>query len=296
MGSPVVITGLADNTNYEGLIQSSCFYFDSNVINFTTDNCFCPSGYTLSDNGSYCYQVVTVPPTILFSNYCFAASTNGGNYSVFGARIYNPGFDSGAISSQTPAAGSVQAIVNTSYWASSLLDSNGPMNRSGVWVDSDCDGVKDELASGSQTTIAFAYNNPGADMQMYIGVGGDNQFVLRVNDSIVAQTTVSNSIYNFRYWHMIPVIFRNGDNLVNVTATGDGSTNDSIGMIIYNNTLSDLLGNVNSDNDLSIIFSTGSLRGQTYNIATCPSGYSLDTSGGINNYICKQTTTIPCFS
>jgi hypothetical protein len=132
-------------------------------------------------------------------------------------------------------------------------------------------------------------------MTVYIGVGGDNQFTLSVNGTVIGQTTVSNALPNFRFWHLIPATFRNGTNLVNLVGTGDGSTNDCVGMIVYNNTAAQLQGNVNSDNDLNILYSTQGLRGQQYNVATCPTGFSLDTSGGINNWICRQVTTIPCF-
>ncbi len=50
----------------------------------------------------------------------------------------------------------------------------------------------------------------------------------------------------------------------------------------------------NYDTGLNVLFTTASLRGQHIDIATCPAGYSLDTSGGSGNYICRTIDSVPC--
>jgi hypothetical protein len=42
---------------------------------------------------------------------------------------------------------------------------------------------------------------------------------------------------------------------------------------------------------LNILFKTSTLRGSTYDIATCPATYTLDTTGGSGNYVCKKVLT-----
>jgi hypothetical protein len=297
--SPVVISNLPDKINFEGSIMADCGFNTSTLIDFMTGRCFCPDGYTTSPDGSYCYQVSTMAPTVSSSNVCFAAVTNGGNYSIYGARIYKPGLSAATLSQYISASvstipgGDLDGVLNNSYWSSQGSSTNGPMNKAGVWLDSDCNGSVDSLTQNSQATIAWSYYNAGGSKQVYVGVGADNQFILQVNNTIIAQTTIVNSFDNFRNWHMIPVTLINGNNSINVVATGDGSTSDCIAFDVYDNTLAQVQA-ATKDSDLNILFTTATLRGTRWNIATCPAGFDLDTSGGVNNYICKKTNIVGC--
>lgn len=174
-----------------------------------------------------------------------------------------------------------------------LMPWSGPMNRAGVWIDSDCNGLKDPLTTGQQLTLAYAYNNTGPEKTIYVGIGADNQFVLKVNNNIVANTTQPINTINFNIWHIFPVTLIQGWNYFNAIATGDGSVNDAIGMTIYDNTPLELV-TATSDASLNILFSSQSLISQHIDVATCPTGYNLDTSEGQGNYHCIRTLTTDC--
>lgn len=150
------------------------------------------------------------------------------------------------------------------------------------------------ILSVKETTVAFTYNNLGASRTVFVGVAGDNQFELQVNGVVIVNSgpaTVSDT--QFKTWHLIPVTINVGVNYFNVTALGDGSTSDSIAMAVYDNTVAQLTA-ATSDAMLNVLFKTSSLRGTSYDVATCPPTYNLDTSGGVGNYVCKKVLTKVC--
>ena len=250
----------------------------------------CAAGYTLSMDGTYCFKTETMSPTITNLGYCVVASQII-EYTEAFSRIYNVGFSNASLSTYTPAPGDVFAVMsNVPQWRGNT-GTNGPMNRAGVWIDSDCNGTKDSLLAGQKVTLAYAYNNVGPTRLVYVGIGADNEFTLTLNGTIIANAMLGYPAH-FKIWHLIPVTIQNGTNYFNVVATGDGSVNDSVGMIIYDNTALQLQNAVD-DTTLTILFSTGSLIGQTIDIVTCAPGWSLDTSGGPGFYLCKRTLITP---
>lgn len=248
----------------------------------------CPAGYTLSQDGTFCYQEQTQPPTITNSGYCVAPSQNGA-YSNYFTRIYNPGFSQSSLSLfSAPPADIFAEFAADFQWSNTVVNATqGPMNRDGVWIDSDCDGNKDALAANSQVTFAFAYNNTGPARTVYVGIAGDNLFELKVNNNTIAQATNAAIPEHFRIWHVIPVQINNGINYFNFIGTGDGGVNDSLAAVIYDNTPAQIQAATN-DSQLNILFHSGQLIGTTIQVATCPAGWNLDTSGGPGNYICRR--------
>jgi PKD-like domain len=242
----------------------------------------CAEGYTLSEDQTVCTKELTQGALVTHSDYCLASSQNG-VYSDNGTRIYNIGFSSNSISTFSPAPSDIYALMTTTQW-------KGPMNRVSVWIDANCDGVIDPLTRGAQATIATSYNNVGGTRIIYVGIAGDNQFILTVNGVIVAQTLNPTSVANFVFWHIFPVTLIAGTNYFNATGTGDGSTSDAIGMTIYDNTPLEI-ENATSDGQLNILWSSAALRGQHVDVATCAVGWNLDTSGGVGHYICTQIAT-----
>ena len=75
----------------------------------------------------------------------------------------------------------------------------------------------------------------------------------------------------------MPINVVTGANYINLIATGDGSVNDAMAMMVYDNTAAQIIA-AGSEGALTIPFRSSSLRGTTYSVATCPVGYSLDTS------------------
>lgn len=314
------VVSLANPGNYEWQVVNICANgITTPSAKATYYVCSCPPGYTKDTTNGNCVKVGVINATILFSNYCLAPSTLR-VYSQFFTRIYNIGFSSATIGeSVTSRPQDVYAEYTTpGQWAQDpnevpKTDASGnvnyvtgPMNRAGVWVDTDCNGVKDSLTRGKQTTISYAYNNTGAARRMYVGVGGDNIFTLKVNGVQVAKTPEDlfldgsfNSDRYFKIWHVFPVSVTTGWNYFNFIGTGDGTQNDAMAMTVYDLQTPQSFDGVHAtgttyDQGLNVIFTTGSMRGQHIDIATCTDGYSLDTSGGPGNYKCTRTETASC--
>jgi hypothetical protein len=112
--------------------------------------CVCPVGYSQDING-ICSKVEEVPPTITSSDYCLAPSRRN-EYSGVKTRVYNPGFSFSSIKLDPAPSGDILVEFNTANQWRALNSSTGPMNRAGVWVDTNCDGVKDALG-GSMNTV-----------------------------------------------------------------------------------------------------------------------------------------------
>jgi hypothetical protein len=240
----------------------------------------CPSGYTLSSDGSACVKTTTTAATIISSGGCLAASTNSAYGSYF-ARIYKPGWNNSSIELFTAPTSDVYAEMSTTYW-------KGRPNACGVWVDSDCNGTPDALTAGAQTTISAYYNNTGSARTVYVGIFGDNEFELKVNGVRIAITDGLGTHESFKVFHIFPVDIINGANIFNAVGTGDGSVNDSIGMIIYDNTPATIQA-ATTDAGVTILYTTTSMINQPNVVATCPSGYVLDLTGSPS---CKKIETV----
>jgi len=297
MAQPIIFdTPDAPGTLYEGFIKADCGAIESTNFNWVTP-CACSGGYTPSVDGSVCELIETVAATITNSGYCFAPSTNT-NYTLYESRIYAMGFTvSDIILPAGSLGGNIVARMGTGpQWANPTFSTTlGPLNREGVWIDSDCNGSADALAPGVSVTMGFMYNNLGATRTVYLGVGGDNEFKVVVNGALLIDSGATGGVLNFRIWHIIPVTIVPGINYFNVIGKGDGSINDSIGAVLYDNSATEIEA-ATTDGDLDIIFKSSTLRGTTFDVATCPSGYSLDVSGGSGSYECTRTLTEICNS
>lgn len=285
-------------TLYEGTIETDCGGGSTGAIYNWSTPCNCTdSTYSPSPDGSQCEKTVSIAATVTNSGYCLTSNGVGnGAYTNYGSRIYNPGFSFTTIflspgSSDPYIYGNMPSF---SQWSNTGdLTNVGPMNREAVWIDSDCNGTKDSLMAGVKTTIATQFNNTGGTRTIFVGIGGDNQFKLVVNGTTIIDTGSTVSTLQFKIWHIIPVTIVPGINYINAVATGDGTVNDAIAMVIYDNTAAQIYM-ATDDSQLNILFKSSSLNGTTYDVATCPSGYSLDTSGGSGSYLCKQVLTEAC--
>lgn len=296
MSMPITIpTADPVGTLYEGYITRDCGDLTSTDFFWQTP-CNCVgAGFSPAPSGLECQNVVTTAPTVTSSGFCLAISQNAA-YSNDGGRVYNPGFTTATVNL---GFGAVDAFINTelltpNLWRNDTASSTiGPMNREGVWIDSDCNGTRDPLSGGVQTTIAYLFNNPGPAKTIHVGVGADNQFQLVVNGVLIVDTLAAGN-RQFKVWHLMPINVVTGANYINVIATGDGSVNDAMAMMVYDNTAAEIIA-AGSEGALTIPFRSSSLRGTTYSVSTCPSGYSLDTSSGNPaTWTCVQTTYKSC--
>jgi hypothetical protein len=295
--SPAIIPGLLNDTEYEGIISSACEGGGfSTTVNFTT--CTCQSGYTATADNESCEKVETAAATVDVTDYCITSAREA-SYSAYTTRIYNSGFHNATIIELTattyPSDVFAEVFLPEQWTSIDAMSGNpsaslGPMNRSGIWLDSDCDGTKDPVVNGTVITIGTVYINPDPAKTIYIGVGGDNAFDIVVEGVHVATSPNSVSALSFNIWHVFPVVVKNGSNYINLIATSAGGV-DGVGMTIYNNTAAEIEA-ATDDSQLDIPFSTQSLRGTHVNIATCPSTYTL--TGGIGSYICRRTLIDTC--
>lgn len=294
MAQPIIIdTTDAAGTLYEGKIKCDCGSLESDELSWETP-CDCEGGFVVGPSGSICQSEEFTTPTVTNSGYCLSASVNGA-YNVLESRIYTNGFTTPDLNLPAGSIGGniFARMTATPQWANPLFNSLiGPLNREGVWIDSDCDDTTDGLSMGVQTTVSFLYNNLGATRTVYLGISADNQFQVKLNGALIADSG-NVGAYQFQIWHIIPVTIVPGVNYFNGIGTGDGSVNDSLGMVLYDNTAAQIAAAL-ADADLTILFKTSSLRGTSFDVATCPDTYSLDTSGGSGDYTCVKTITAIC--
>lgn len=264
----------------------------------------CPSGYTLSPDGLQCSQTLTTPPTIIQSGVCVACSQfspNYGNQTKFWSAInYN-----GDLSDSN------FVILSTPYWrgnppgsgtGNSVCGTNtpgsppSPVNRQGVWLDSNCDGVKNGLSGGAALQFTWVINTPVAKTVL-IGMSGDNNFTLNLNGSTIVDRPTSLGSNNFNFLYLFPLQLISGSNFIGASFVGDGSTSDMGCLMIMDNDPATIPG-ITDDSQIQYLFKTSQMIGaQPIDIASCPSGYVLDTSGGSGNYNCIQINTVastPC--
>jgi hypothetical protein len=147
---------------------------------------------------------------------------------------------------------------------------------------------------GTDMTVSFMYNNAGAARTVHMGIGADNRFKLLVNGTMIADSAAAGAeVIEFKMWHIFPVTIAPGINYVNAVLYGSGTINDAIAIVGYDNTAAQIFA-ATDDDDLNIMFRSGLLRGSAFEIATCPTGYSLDVSGGVGAYTCVKVETKPC--
>lgn len=278
----------------------------------------CPETYVLSPDRSFCYKEEITAPEIINSGMCLAFSKTTAAYSSDGAWLYDlaPGV--------ALPQGSTKTHLTGSYWRGNpagygnentpeSMPNESVMNRDAVWIDANCDGTKDALAACAvlQFTYLITLEQP---KRLYVGIAGDNTFRLDINNVTAIMCGAGQGIsqgpdlprcaaypaansqaltnINFNIWHIVPVDLSAGPNYFTFSAIGDGSVNDALAAIIYDNTHEEIAV-ATSDEDLNIIFRTGDFKGQRVDIARCPDGWQLDTSGGIGNYVCRKITQTP---
>lgn len=284
-----------DGTLFEGYVQADCGDGNLTPPFLWETACNCPSGYTIGSDGLFCEKEETTAPTLLIADSCLISSTNT-THSVSGSRIYTAPFQSSALGLSVGAVHpDIQATMVSTYWSNLALNTtNGPLNRSAVWLDSDCNDSKDSLPVGQHLTVGYTYNS-AESKTIYVGVAANVDFKLKVNGVTIADTTTISPVMGNkkdRVWHIIPVQIEIGNNYFDLIGTSSGSIADAVGMIIYNNTFSQLQA-ATSDVDLNILFNSASLRGTAYNIMTCTDGWNLDTSGE-EGFVCKKVLRTTC--
>ena len=286
--STTTTTSTSTTTTSSTTTTTTCCYLFDPVIGIF--EC-CPPGYTLSPDDGYCSFTEIEDPTIVQSGICVAISQNN-NYSSTGTFLYEPGF---AVDLTT---GTTTTLLTPTLWKDTGSSAfNGPGNRNGVWVDTDCNGTKDLLTVGQILQFSTTVNSIVGET-LYVGISGDNTYQLIVNGVTIVSNQNPVNTANFNIWHVIPVSIPMGNSSFLFKYVGDGTTTDSGAAIIYRNTKAQLLA-ATTEGDLDIIFQSQDLIGEVIDIATCNVGFNLDTSGGSGNYECVKVnlaSTIDCIN
>jgi hypothetical protein len=277
---------------------------------FTTGNSCCPSGYTLSEDGTFCFQLNTTTATPPVSPENTVAKSNI-SYGPYGTLIYNPGYDING------TGGFVQISYSNTFWANGPGyptfpgpgTSLGPINRAGIWSTTTADGQVIGFSACIEAPVTGTY---------YVGIAGDNIPRITLDGNIVVQMDPSAmGIYlaangypdlggveiesTFRFFHVYPVVLEAGTRVLEMiceNTTGPAA----MAAEIYNLSSSQIqaassYGAMGS----GLVFSTKDFVGEPVQVGnggigyTCPPGYSLVLCDG--PAYCTQTlttATIPC--
>lgn len=206
-------------------------------------------------------------PTIIQSNYCTAPSTNS-TYIDLGVAYHSTYNTYYSLNGGTYYSFSIYSSLSPVFLRFML---NSPYKS--VWVDSDCDGVKNSLQSGAQVTIGKNISVT-TTKTLLVGIMGDNQFKMSI-DGELKLYAYRQGTQNFDYLHLFPVTITPGQHYFSFTGIGDGSINDALGVIIYDNTIEELLTPI-PKTSWNVLWTAEESISEGLDIVTCPVDYSYD--------------------
>lgn len=273
--TPKTISGLETDTQYVvraisdicGIMAEEYFTYPCQIG--------CPTGYTLSPDGTYCYKVDTVPATPPTGDLDTLEAKTAIQYSTCGSYIYNSGYNVNGTGTST------QITLANSFWYNGVgscadgTTSDGPMNRCAVWTT---------VTSNNQDIGFSVCLNLDAEADYYIGIGVDNYGIVKIDGTIIIQQdeTAINSQYSvtgacFKVWGIYPIHLTAGIHYLELYGHNISSA-AAVGMEIYNNTKAEIIA-ATSYADLNLIFSTKDEVGLPAYLGTsgysCPASYSV---------------------
>lgn len=278
----------------------------------------CPDGYNRSKDGTTCIKETPVIP----DESCFTIC--GGDqsevYSASGTIIYEPGYDpqgrgirdtllkspfwrdtckilvqqssskSNSFYGDSSASIATQSITAKSSVTGTACDMFpgarnsilcGPLNRTSIWT---C--RQDRSPLNQWIGFKRSINVPNKNTY-YLGVASDNDFKVTVDYNKILES-ISDTNYNFYYWHIYPITLTEGPHTINIEARNNGNK-AAFGAEIYNNTKEEII-KATSYAALTLLFSTKDVIGQQFDLGrrlTCPVGYELNTSD--SPYTCQKS-------
>lgn len=267
----------------------------------------CPAGYTLSDDGTYCFQTNTTAATPPSSPENTIAKNNVA-YGPYGTLIYDSGFNVNGTGSF------IQISFSNTFWANGPGyptfpgpgTTLGPLNRCGIWATT----TTDNQTIGFTTCV----NVPETGIY-YVGIAGDNfpkisvdgNTVIEMDPVAMAAFLAANGYPNiagapgestFRFWHIYPITLNAGQRVVELiclNTTGPAA----MGAEVYDLTSAQIQSATSYvDMGAGLVFSTKDYVGQPVQVGTggvgytCPSDYSLVLCDG-PAYCIQTLTTSP---
>jgi hypothetical protein len=302
LGSPPPTVSVNSESQYViKAVNETCDFSYEQVISVYP---YCPLGYQLSDDGTYCYyQLVTsaTPPTSSENTVSATFAT----YSCWGTNIFDPGYSIGGIGSFTQIPTGNTFWINGAGYPSTGNTTNGPMNRSALWSTSTMDNQ----------TLGFSVCVDIPENAVYlIGIAGDNIPKIIVDGTTVIDmdtTGLGNYMAAhgfpaiagypdeaaFRFWNVYPVALNQGTRVIEMLCRN--TTNiAAMAAEIYNATYADLAAATSYvDLGAKLIFSTKDQIGLPVQISdqgigySCPDGYSLKPCG--SPAVCVKLVTSP---
>lgn len=302
MESPLPTVSIDPTQKYviKAVNESCDFVYEQEVI----INPYCPPGYQISSDETYCFfEIVTAatPP----SSPENSVAVNHMDYTAWGSLIYDSGFNINGTGTFTQIPYVNGFWVNgTGYPTGSGTDTvQGPLNRTGLWSTT---------TTGSSQTIGFSVCvTVPLDGVYYIGTGSDNYTSINVDSiNIITMDPVAMGAYlsangypgvgvesTFRFWHIYPVFLNAGTHILEVIGNNISSV-ASIGVEIYNASSSDLQAATSYIGlGAKLIFSSKDFIGSPIQLGSdgigysCPSGYALDLCG--SPIVCTRFVKTP---
>jgi hypothetical protein len=277
------------------------------IMNGSGNNC-CPTGYTASIDGTYCYQRIVTPATPPSASDNTVA-VNHADYSAWGSLIFDPGYALNGTGAFT------QIPYTNSFWVNGAgfpsgagaNTTQGPLNRNGVWVASPL--------SGQSIGFTVCVNAPVAGTY-YVGTAGDNYSTIVLDgDSIIVIDPASMATYlnangygglstevAFRFWFIYPINLTAGEHIIEVIGLNISGP-ASVGAEVYNATSAEITAATSyADLGPKLLFSSKDYIGQPVQIGTGGVGYTCAAAGSSlvlcdGSPYCLQlltTNPIPC--
>jgi hypothetical protein len=259
----------------------------------------CPTGYTLSEDGTYCYLTTTTAATPP-SNQQTTVGAGSTEYGILGTLIYNPGYSNNGVGTFT------RIDTSNAFWINNPINTtNGPNNRTALWAPVTTDNQDVGFS------VCITVSTPGT---YYIGCMADNYIIINIDgNNVLTMDPVAMGNYlssngfpgvgqlaTFRFWHVYPVNLLVGSRVLEIIGHNINSI-AGMGTEVYAATSGDLQA-ASSYTDLGpkLLFSSKDYIGQNIQIGsggigyTCPSGYSLVLCDG--PAYCTQTEITPIIS
>ena len=199
-----------------------------------------------------CYSLDVVSATAPLTPISFV-DIGYSQYSVYGSFVYNPGYSISGFTN--PIGGDYVLLPSNTLWDNpSLNTTDGPLNRCGVWtVNYPLSAPPYNVWLGFSQCIDIVETKT-----YYIGIGGDNDFKLKIDGSTIVDSSLS-TYWNtagrtYKRWNIYPLTLNSGNHIIELYGRNDGSYG-GFGCEIYDNTLPEL-NSATLYSDLNIIFTS----------------------------------------